>query len=298
MSFSTPTTRDEMVTILKEIFHYYRIKREPYDGVELDPIILERMVYSPLSDFEIEEKARELLARKHLEEQSEKIEKVNKEYRQAINELNNLSANKEVKKQSIIDLHEKSMEKLQTEAVKNGVYNSTEYFNSIAKLETEKNLTLAQIEEEYALKSQELNAIISEYDAKIENANQLCSELFEKEIDAKITELKEKQQEKIREVFKYNNSLDEKEQRYQNTIKQTNASLLLKFMSLRQGEFTQDELVEMGYYKDVIACVCAYYDTLETLTAAREIVKDQDVPIYLDDYYDTIVYMYTQRAFA
>jgi len=143
-----------------------------------------------------------------------------------------------------------------------------------------------------------LERLISEYDSKILRVNQSCDEMFEREVSAKITELTEAQQEKIREVFKYNNGLTEKEQRYQNTIKQTNASLLLKFMSLRQGEFTKDELVEMGYYKDVIACVCNYYDTLDTLTAAQQITHDQDIPIYLDHYYETIVYMYTQRAFS
>ena len=40
------------------------------------------------------------------------------------------------------------------------------------------------------------------------------------------------------------------------------------------------------------------YVTLDTLTAAQQITHDQDIPIYLDHYYETIVYMYTQRAFS
>ena len=298
MPFPTPTTQEEMVETLKEIFYHYRIKREPYDGVQLDPIVLERLTFTPLTEQQLRDKAQELLARKHLEERNDKIDKINLEQNQNLSILQTYPIAKDKKIQAILSSYDNSLEKIKAQAVESGIYGSKEYFNAITKLEVEKNQKLGEIEEEYELKTQELNSEIARYESKIQEANYSCDQYSELEILAKITELKEAQEEKEREVFKYNNGLEEKEQRYQNTIKQTNASLLIKFMSLRQGEFTQDELVDMGYYNDVIDCVCGYYNTLDPTVAAREIREDQDIIPYLDDYYQDILYMYVQRALA
>ena len=94
------------------------------------------------------------------------------------------------------------------------------------------------------------------------------------------------------EVFKYNNGLDEKEQRYLNTIKQTKASLKLRYMDISTGEFTKDQLVEMGYYADVVKCVCGYFDRLDPYTAFQDIASEKKLAIYLDDYYQNVIYTY------
>ena len=52
----------------------------------------------------------------------------------------------------------------------------------------------------------------------------------------------------------------------------------------------------MGYYADVIDCVCAYYDTLPVLTAYQDLASENKLAIYLDDFYQDIVYMYKSRA--
>ena len=63
-------------------------------------------------------------------------------------------------------------------------------------------------------------------------------------------------------------------------------------MEINSNNLSKDQLIEMGYYTDVINCVCAYYDTLDALTAWRTIVNDAKVAVYLEEYYSQIVYMY------
>ena len=67
-------------------------------------------------------------------------------------------------------------------------------------------------------------------------------------------------------------------------------------MNIASNFFTKDQLVEMGYYKDAIDCVCAYFDTLNPVTAFQQIAHDTKVAIYLDDYYSNVVYMYKSLA--
>ena len=130
----------------------------------------------------------------------------------------------------------------------------------------------------------------------MENALSYCEEQALKKVNAKIEELKQKQDETERSVFKYNNGIEEKVQKYRNTIAEANANLMLKFLEIRGGEYSKSELVEMGYYESVINCVCSYFDTLDAMTAATQIGKENKLMIYLDDYYDTVLYMYQQRA--
>ena len=67
-------------------------------------------------------------------------------------------------------------------------------------------------------------------------------------------------------------------------------------MNIASNFFTKDQLVEMGYYTDAIACVRAYYDTLSAVAAYQQIAHDTKVAIYLDDYYTNVVYKYKTLA--
>ena len=67
-------------------------------------------------------------------------------------------------------------------------------------------------------------------------------------------------------------------------------------MEINTQFFTKDQLVEMGYYKDVITCVSGYYDRLSALSAYQDITNETGLITYLDDFYESVVYMYRVRA--
>ena len=166
----------------------------------------------------------------------------------------------------------------------------------IAVLEVEKNDKLIALEQERVEK-------INNLDAQLEIQNKLLSECVsyfysahDSDVEKKKEELRLEELKIEREVFKYNNSLDEKKQRYKNTIAQINANLELKFLSISTGEYTKDQLVEMGYYDDVMRCVCGYYNTLPAMTAFQDVCNDTRLPIFLDHYYQDILYMYQIKA--
>ncbi len=294
-NFSTPTTQAEMHEILKEIFSYYRVRWEGFKDVELKELELTRMEYVELSDAELEQKARALIAGNRAQFESEYRGAITEELAVLNAKIDGALATRQARENKAeLDFND-SVEKINAEICKNGLEYSSVAVDKLAELETQKNRLLSEILLEYNQEVAELNAKKINCQNKLDGAEEYCGALTELEVSAKKLELIDEQAETIREVFKYNNGLDEKEQRYANKILETNASLRLRFMEIRSGEYTKDELVNMGYYEDVIECVCAYYDTLPIATAYQQISTDKVVAVYLDDYYDSIIYMYQQR---
>ncbi len=296
MTFATPTTQSQMYLVLKDIFYYYRIRREGFAGVELEDLQLERLSYAPLTTSELLSKAQALNSAKHYEFRANYLQGLNEELAVVNAKLANLEQNKTAKEDKIQADFNESVDKLNVALAKNGLSGSSIAVDKLAQLEIEKNKLLAGVEEDYLSQTTSLNAELEILNQKLEGAEEYCDEIITRENQAKQKELKDEQDKTVRDVFKYNNGLDEKEKRYSNTNKETIASLQIRFLEIRSGEYTKDQLVEMGYYEDVIDCVCAYYDTLPTLTAAQQILRDRKIVEYLDDYYESVVYMYQQRA--
>lgn len=296
MIFDTPTTKDEMIDILNDIYHFYRLQRMEYSGVTLTPLDLERMTFTPLTDEELVQKAEDMLAASQ--------EKTLMDYVDGLEEkISELLLKKSEKQQEcllLIDENQKSYETaketLNKEALKNGVLSSGVYAEKIMLLEKEKNQKTADINAELVSYSALIDGKISEYRTLLQNAEQKFQSVFAKQTEAKFYELKDEQEKTQREVFQYNNGLDEKEQRYLNTINQTVASFSLRHLEIRMQGPTQEELVEMGYYADVIDCVSAYYNTLSAQAAYTDIKNTPKLAIYLDDYYSQVVYFYKTKA--
>lgn len=296
MAFPTPTTESEMLSTLKDIFFYYRVKREAFEEVKLEPLVLERMKFTALSDKELKQKAEELVAY----EQQVKINELRLSLSQQTDEYNEKSDGlTKAYNQSVTTITEnynESAQKIYDEALKHGLGQSTIVTEQLAELENEKNRLLSQAQSEYEKELSYCNARIQSLTDRQNNLDSEFSEEFEKQVNAKYIELKDEQAEKQNEVFKYNNSLDEKEQRSKNSVAQANATLQLKYMEISAENFSKDQLIEMGYYSDVIDCVCGYYNTLDSLSAWRGIANNSKIVVYLEEYYTELVYMYQSRA--
>ena len=296
MQFNKPTTKDEMYVILNDLFYYYRIKRNGYEEVSLKELELKRLEFINLSQEELREKAKSLLNAEHFRKVQDYKESVEEQMIALNSKINSLDGEYEKLIEKVEKLYLDSQEKLKNILEKSSLIYSSAYFDKTAVLESEKNAQIAILNSQKEEKAGELTASLAVLSQKKVDAGTRFDEEFAKEIDAKTIELLDEQEKIAREVFKYNNGLDEKEQRYANTITQTNANLNLKFMEISMGEFTKDQLVEMGYYDDVIACVCGYYDTLAPTPAYQDIANESKLAIYLDDYYMNIVYMYGVKA--
>lgn len=296
MEFNLPTTKEQMYVILKDLFYYYRIRRQGYEEVLLEEMELERLEVNLPTDEQIAITAKTLLEAKHEREKNEYNAKISSE----IKEIESLIASRENSLSSQIDaveeLYAESITKIEQQAIKAGLMNSSVIVDKTAGLLDSKNAKIAEINAEHNFAVAQLNAKKQALENLLLESQSYFDGVFRKDENEKIVELTEKREQLRIEVFKYNNALDEKEQRYKNTLKQTRASLQLRFLDISSGEFTKDQLVEMGYYKDVIRCVSGYYNTLEPLTAFQDITNERNLAIYLDDYYSNVVYSYKVAA--
>ncbi len=296
MDYLKPTTQTQMYEVLEEMFYYYRIRREGYAGVTLNELELERLPFTAKTEEQLVLDAQTLLASKHAEEREKYLSSLNAQIAVIDAKLNNLPLALSDREQKINDNFEVSIVKLNQAIAENGLNGSSIAVDKLAEMEVEKNRLLADVQSEYQLQNATLTAEKQTLTQKLSLAEDYLSELSQKEIQAKAKELSDEQDKIVREVFRYNNGLDEKEQRNTNNVRQANASLELRFLEIRSSEYTKDQLVQMGYYEDVINVVCDYYDTLPTLTAAQQILEDRKLSIYLDDYYQSVIYMYQERA--
>ena len=296
MQFDKPKTKEQMFTILNQIFHYYRVVFAEYEQTPLKELELTRLEYTPSTDAEIKQKASRLLG----DEAKQAYDKKHQEISAEIDALNKLcSERQKIAEQAVQKLNNayaESEEKIRIQAQKNGVVHTSAYLDKIALLESEKNAKIVDI-------SEQANMDIANYDAQIFKLTNALTEhektngvVSQTAIDAKVVKLKEEEQEIVREVFKYNNGLDEKEQRYKNDIIRQKATIKMRYLEIRAQELTHDQLVDMGYYDDALDCVCAYYDTLAPATAFNQVQEDVKLMIYLDDLYQNLLYMYGIRS--
>ena len=297
MQFTKPTTKEQMYTVLNDMFYYYRIKREVYQPITLSELTLTRESYTEPTAAQYRSKAAALVAPAQELRLAEYTEKIDDE----INELNEkkvkVASGFIVDKAKIENNYADSKEKILKEVAKKGLSGSSVALSRLTELENENNAEIAVLTSACTEKTNEYSSRIAALNTKKSNASSHFSSVCEKEILAKIEELKDKEQEKKRETGRYNTGLSEKETKYSNSLKQADANLQLKHASVvNASEYSKDQLVEIGYYSDVIACVCAYYDTLAANAAFSDMKSEGKLTIYLDDYYPDILYLYRTRA--
>ena len=295
MTFPTPTSVQEMYNILGDIFHYYRHQPLVYTGTELVQIDLERLNYTLPSDQEYNDLARTLLLPTQLREKAQK----QKEILTKIDSLSTSLLALPNKQKTLIDgatsSYEKGVASVQNNAKKNGVTYSDTISSKIASLVSEKNRATQQIISDIEKERQDLQSQISSLQTELSKLDEFFEPIYQSEINAKAEELKAEGKKIEREVFKYNNSLDIREQEYANNIVKSNATLELQYLEIRSKPYSKDELVTMGYYRAVIDCVCSYYDQLAPVYAYEQIVDEPSLTIYLDDFYQDLVFMYKSR---
>ena len=296
MNFTTPTNLDEVYATLSDIFYYYRIRRESYEVLQLNPLQIDKINFTPLTDQELQLKAQQLLNAS----QQREVLKLKKEINQSItamqSKIDSTNQSHLVLVENINSRFNDSQEKIQREAVNKGLLNSNITIAKLAELETAKNNQLSIAESEKNTKISEYQSQIASLTTQLSNADTYYSEVFESELIAKVDELKKEQDKNIIEIQKYNNSITEEEIKYQNRTIQINADLKVKYAQIRGQILTKEELVEMGYYADVISCVCGYYNTLDPSTAYSSFKNQEKLAIYLDDYYSDILYNYRMKA--
>ncbi len=296
MQFNLPTTKEQMYNILNDLFYYYRVRREGYEEVNLEELELPRLTIQSMTEANFIEKATNLLKAQHDREILTYEKNINSQILELEQKVSLIEQNALDEIETLRDLYAQSIEKVENQVVKAGLFNSSIIVDKTAVLEDSLNDKLAKITQDKNAQVASIQAKITALNTELANSESYFASIHQMEINKKVIELKDEYAKLTNETFKYNNSLEEKEQRYSNTIKETTASLYLRFLDISSGEYTKDQLIEMGYYTDVIRCVRGYFDTLPAETAYREINAEGKLAIYLEDFYDQVLYAYRMAA--
>lgn len=296
MEFNLPTTKEEMYVVLAELFNHYRVRKEGYEETELIDLELERLNTTQESDSELLTKAQKLLKAQHEREIKNYETELSSKIVALQEQISLLERHSVQEVSSITNLYKESVKKVQNQAIKSGLLNSSIIVDKTALLEDSKNQKIAQVIQEKNDKVAIYTAEIEQLNAKLASSADYFKAIHQCDVDKMFIELCEDREKKKIEVFKYNNSLDEKEQRHSNSIKETKSSLYLRFLDIKAAEYTKDQLVDMGYFKDVIKCISAYFDTLEPLAAYHLFLAEKELVTFLDYYYEQVALVYKLRA--
>lgn len=296
MQFNLPTSLDEMYVILNDLFHHYRVQRLPFEEPELQPLNIKRMEYTRLTETEISAKAKDMIL---ADQQREKME-YSKEIETKIAELSQkialaqIDAQKE--KDEVVSLFSSSVNKVEEQARKAGLINSNVVVIQTAKLESTKNERIAKINSYMNAKIAEYTAQKTVLEEQLSNTPMHFKLVHDYDFEKKKEEIKNEDEKLAMEVFKYNNGLDEKEQRYANSLIQSRIRLRINYMEVATMDLTKDQLIELGYYEDVIRCICGYFNTLEPADAYYKFRENSKLVVYLDDFYQELLYFYKTNA--
>ena len=294
MQFRTPTTLEEVYDILKEIFHYYRLNRQIVEEVELPTLSLPRLSETYF-DIDIWQEAKSDLAGKQEREKLERRTTLKEKLDLVKNKIKTIDARFQVIREAVLDGYRKDKEELIEFARKAGIHQSNILADNLVKLNDAKEEKLAKIESD---KSAQLYDWLAESEAlqtQYESVENHFKYMFDNEITSKSRELTVWLKEKKLQIDKYNNDLYEKEQRFNASMEKSRAELKIKLLQAAEEPLTKDQLIEMGYYKDVIACITSYFDTLPPTEAFALFNSEPNLAIYLEDYYHGILYMYQLR---
>ena len=298
MNWPTPTTKEQLEQTLQDIFYYYRIKKDEWEDLSLLPLELNRLEWTPLTDEQLFLKAQQEVLAQNNKEEHDALDNIEKQVLACQKEVLELENDKNSAISKINDGYDASVEKVNIEVANRGLVNSTVALDKISQLEVEKQTAIANITYSYDSKIASVNSKKNTLIESIEETKQFYAKLLQERANAKKLVLQEEQDKIERDVLQYNNGQDEKEQKYQNSLIRQKASLKIKYLEIHSNFFSKDELISMGYYKAVINCVCAYYNTLEPVQAYRQIVEDSVSMRYLEEYYNTCVILYQTKATA
>ncbi len=296
MNFTSPTTKEQMYDTLQQIFYFYRIRRESWENIVLNPLSIPELVYVERSNAELSvvaekqalaDKEREIL---HLKT-AIRSEIATKTGEKSVKEVE--LANGQARIQAT---YNQAKQDYSEWAEKRGMGDSDLVIRQLNEYDIKKNQELNTLITKLSAEIGALDSQITLLNQRLTEADTCFDDIYEKEKDVKVDQMLLEQQKIVRDVFKYNNTLKEKIQKYDNNIIETMANLEVKYMQIEENKITKEQLVERGYYSDVIRCVCDYYNTLDPVTAYQDIVEEKNLAIYLEDFYQSIVYGYRCEA--
>ena len=189
MQFNLPTTKEEMYTILNDLFYHYRVKKDGFEEVSLDELVIEKMDFTPLTNQEILQKATLLVGEEIQREILDRQTELNGKILSINAKIMALENNLPIEIEKLETLYENSEEKIRELIKNNGLVNSSVLSDKISYVENEKNEKIAQLTNQNASSIAELNAQKVIYEQELSGVEEYFQSLHQSRIDAQVFNL-------------------------------------------------------------------------------------------------------------
>ena len=189
MQFTIPTNKEQMYSVLQQIFYFYRIRREAFTELDLIPLSIPKMIYTPLEQSALLEMASKMVTPQIEREKYKEINQLEREISNLTAKKQTLEEQKSVAMQQVTTNFDKTIEKLKAEANKRGMLSSTVIVKELNQTESQRAQTLASVASEYDVKILLVQNEITTLESEIEKAQVFYAELLTKEKNAKKEEL-------------------------------------------------------------------------------------------------------------
>lgn len=273
--------RKEIFDKLNELEQAYRSETK---GKVEKPLQLERLTYERPADDELYEKAKASIEKKYGTARKNAEDAAGKKKLSLSETIAELEKQREKDKASIDAAYDSAADKVSADAVKRGVQRSSVATNRIAELEKEKLADKSIIDQNSKSKADDIRKQIEELSAQLEKTIKASKDEEETAREAEFERLKKESDDKAEAVKKYNNSLEEKEVKYNSSAAKTP---------------TDDELAKIKKSYDIkkVGAVIDYYMAFDDKAEAmRDFLSDPAFEEYLGDYYNYVFTVLKNRA--
>ena len=233
--------------------------------------VLEMMEYTPLTEEEIKNKAKEGMDEKYGAEIDVLANETAKKLSDIEKNNNLLNANALSQKEKLEVLYDDAQKKVEDSALRRGISRSSIVQEQIKELDVEKIKDTLLIDQNLATELKYNSDKISQLETDYLTAVNKLNVKKALEISDKIEDLTKKQNDKIEEVLKYNNS-----------IKKQQASLA------ENGTSTVSETEKRNIKKQMVDEALNYYLSLPVDVAKKEFEEDGEIQLLLGDSLDLV----------
>jgi hypothetical protein len=138
MEFNLPTTKEQMKNILRDIFNFYRSKKEGFQSIELQPLELNRIEYQMPTETEILARASRFNAGEREREKNEYKEKLKAEIAKLNGKIERVDLDLSIVTEKTNQAYNQAISNVIIQAQKRGLVSSGVIDNKVAEMELEK----------------------------------------------------------------------------------------------------------------------------------------------------------------
>ena len=273
--------RKEIFDKLNELENAYRSETK---GKVEKPLQLERLTYERPSDDELYEKAKASIEKKYGTARKNATDTAEKKKLSLSETIAELEKQRKKDNAAIDAGYASAAEKVSADAVKRGIQRSSIATNRIAELEKEKLADKSIIDQNSKSKADDIRKQIEELTLELEETLKASQDEEATARETEFEKLKKESDDKADAVKKYNNSLEEKEVKYNSSAAKTP---------------TDEELAKIKKSYDIkkVGAVIDYYMSFDDKAEAmRDFLSDPAFEDYLGDYYNYVFTVLKNRA--